>query len=527
MQGLLPSEHENLSLPSSSRSCSRPDTPGLLTSRSGSSHPSSAGSDSTPALSRGDWTCRDEPVDDLIPAYSAADVVRRLRKMYKPYFKNHENPHDEMWGPEADPTVELEFPNDNATERYILLAPKDKDHYNPIMCLESSLYTIVQFYLTEKQRSFFGPIPTAILCDADTPPDSPPTPDDEPFTKSRSRSLKSKPNEPDEGYRLLIEKLKEAKRSPPKLNYLRTLQRAINTFDGPLFLHTLGVINSYLRFLKYPPLPSGVLQTKLSTNYLKKAVRGFPSDALPKDLLMRVLEENYQRSVGPNVPALRKYEAFSSKVYGELMPSLAYDIIADAGLTEDSVFVDLGSGVANVVVQASLQTGCYSFGVEIMKTAAEVGEASVKNFEKRCRMWGLNVGKMETEHNDMMQSSRLDELIPKADLLLVDNKVFKESLNEALRPKFLDLKEGAIVVSLAPFVSNGGGRVTERNLDDISAILDVTEKQYHSGSVSWGNGGGTYYVHRIDRAGYAKNREQYERLRDSSTPTTRATRSRR
>jgi hypothetical protein len=38
------------------------------------------------------------------------------------------------------------------------------------------------------------------------------------------------------------------------------------------------------------------------------------------------------------------------------------------------------------------------------------------------------------------------------------------SVNEALRPKFLDLKEGAIVISLAPFVSSLNARVTERNV---------------------------------------------------------------
>lgn len=28
--------------------------------------------------------------------------------------------------------------------RFVLLAPKDKDHYNPIMDLEKSLYTIIE-----------------------------------------------------------------------------------------------------------------------------------------------------------------------------------------------------------------------------------------------------------------------------------------------------------------------------------------------------------------------------------------------
>jgi len=92
----------------------------------------------------------------------------------------------------------------------------------------------------------------------------------------------------------------------------------------------------------------------------------------------------------------------------------------------------------------------------------------------------------------------------------VDNKVFEESLNEALRPKFLDLKEGAIVISLKPFVSSINARLTKRNVDDISAIFDVTERPYHSGSVSWGNSGGTYYLHRVDREGYAKIKERFE-----------------
>jgi hypothetical protein len=40
------------------------------------------------------------------------------------------------------------------------------------------------------------------------------------------------------------------------------------------------------------------------------------------------------------------------------------------------------------------------------------------------------------------------------------------AVNEALRPRFLDLKEGAIVVSLKPFVSSLNARVTERNVSE-------------------------------------------------------------
>lgn len=44
------------------------------------------------------------------------------------------------------------------------------------------------------------------------------------------------------------------------------------------------------------------------------------------------------------------------------------------------------------------------------------------------------------------------------------NLTWRSTVNEAIRPKFLDLKEGAIVVSLKPFVSSLNARVTERNV---------------------------------------------------------------
>jgi hypothetical protein len=56
-------------------------------------------------------------------------------------------------------------------------------------------------------------------------------------------------------------------------------------------------------------------------------------------------------------------------------------------------------------------------------------------------------------------SSRVSEF-----LLFVCIRIDHITVNEALRPRFLDLKEGAIVVSLKPFVSSLNARVTERNV---------------------------------------------------------------
>lgn len=156
-------------------------------------------------------------------------------------------------------------------------------------------------------------------------------------------------------------------------------------------------------------------------------VESWTGNPLPDRVLMRIVDENYQRTVGPNIRSLRRYEAFSSTVYGELMPPFIHDIVQSTGLNQDSLFLDLGSGVANVVVQASLQSGCTSYGIELMPHPAQVAKGVVEQIMIRCRMWGINIGEVELEEGNMLESRRLDELISKADVVLVDNKVFEES----------------------------------------------------------------------------------------------------
>ncbi|KAF4605662.1 Nucleosomal histone H3-Lys79 methylase [Pleurotus pulmonarius] len=430
------------------------------------------------------------------PAFwSSEAVVKRLMRTYVSYFRNPQDPNDHSFEPHPTdyPYAELEYPNSGAVERYILLQPKDKDHYNPILCLERTLTTIIECYLTPAQQALFGTMHNDALIETTSPPSSP---------------ISSPPNNP--SLPLPSESETHPPTSPPKpTNLLRTLHRAIHLRDGPLFLQTLSSINDLLRKLKYPEPPSDPLLA-VTQNTLMANARGWTK--LPKKVLMRLIEENYQRSVGPHVQSLKNYEAFSSTVYGELMPSLVYDIVQSTGLTEDSIFVDMGSGVGNVVVQASLQAGCKSFGVELMPAPAKIAEKQWEQFKIRCRMWGLRAGDVELEKEDMLKSKKLVEYLSKADVVLVDNKVFDEALNEKLRPMFLDLKDGAIVVSLKPF-SPVNARVTERNVDDMTGIFEVTERPYHSGSVSWGPSGGVYYIHRVDRAGYAKVKERFENSR--------------
>jgi H3 lysine-79-specific histone-lysine N-methyltransferase len=185
-------------------------------------------------------------------------------------------------------------------------------------------------------------------------------------------------------------------------------------------------VNHLLHSFKLPPMPDDMFSPR-PANMLKQMVTSWTEKGIPKKVLLRIIEENYQRSVGPNVPKLKRYEAFSSTVYGELMPSLVYEMVQITKLNENSLFLDLGSGVGNVVVQASLQTGCTSYGIELLPEPAAVARNMLEHLKVRCNMWGLRFGNVELEEGNMLESRRVDELIPKADVVLVDNKVFEES----------------------------------------------------------------------------------------------------
>lgn len=74
----------------------------------------------------------------------------------------------------------------------------------------------------------------------------------------------------------------------------------------------------------------------------------------------------------------------------QLMPRFMSQIVHDTHLTPSSTFVDLGSGVANCVLQTALQAGCRSLGVELLPVPAHCARLQVAEVKKRWAMWGLN-----------------------------------------------------------------------------------------------------------------------------------------
>lgn len=213
--------------------------------------------------------------------------------------------------------------------------------------------------------------------------------------------------------------------------------------------------------------------------------------AIPLSLVKRITAQSYNRIVSPQAHRLRKVKG-KETTYGELLTPFVHKIFAQTGLNSSHIFVDLGSGVGNVVLQAALQTGAESWGIEMMPLAASLGSKQASELQARARLWNISLGDIHLLAGDFLDTPEIDAVLQRADVVLVNNKVFGETLNNALLQKFLDLKDGCKVVSLESF--GGGAKQGVRHEQAIAGLFD--EERFESGtaSVSWVGESVEYFI---------------------------------
>ncbi|KAI8333108.1 histone methylation protein DOT1-domain-containing protein [Chlamydoabsidia padenii] len=219
------------------------------------------------------------------------------------------------------------------------------------------------------------------------------------------------------------------------------------------------------------------------------------------DLTCHILYQVYSRTVAHQADELNNYQAFSNYVYGEINASLVNEFITKTNITSKSVFMDLGCGIGNVVLQVAAQTGCESYGIEIMETPCKMAKRQLKEYATRMKAWCLPTGKVHFRHGDFLDTAANDmyTTLKRADVLLVNNYAFDATTNHSLAQMFLDLKEGTKIISLKSFVPKHH-KINQRTLDMPESILKVDEFEYYSEAVSWTNNSGRYYLSTVDRS---------------------------
>ncbi|NXF72318.1 DOT1L protein, partial [Sclerurus mexicanus] len=252
-------------------------------------------------------------------------------------------------------------------------------------------------------------------------------------------------------------------------------------------------------------------------------------------LLRHILQQVYNHSV-TDPEKLNNYEPFSPEVYGETSFDLVAQMIDEIKMTEDDLFVDLGSGVGQVVLQVAAATNCkHHYGVEKADIPAKYAETMDREFRKWMKWYGKKHAEYTLERGDFL-SEEWRERIANTSVIFVNNFAFGPEVDHQLKERFANMNEGGRIVSSKPFAPLNF-RINSRNLSDIGTIMRVVELSPLKGSVSWTGKPVSYYLHTIDRTileNYfsslknpklreeqeaARRRQQRENKSNTTTPT--------
>ncbi|XP_031616788.1 histone-lysine N-methyltransferase, H3 lysine-79 specific-like [Contarinia nasturtii] len=221
------------------------------------------------------------------------------------------------------------------------------------------------------------------------------------------------------------------------------------------------------------------------------------NDFASRDLLRYILQLVYYTAV-PEPNKLNKYESFSPGVYGETSFEVVCQMIDLIEASPEDVFIDLGSGVGQVVLQMSAALPLKScLGIERADVPSKYAVEMDFTFRRWMRWFGKKLNDFQLIKGDFLADEHRDK-ITTATIVFVNNFAFGAKVDHDLKERFGDLSDGTKIFSSKNFCKLNF-RLNERNLSDIGAIMNVKKLPSLRESVSWTDKPVSYYLHIIDR----------------------------
>ncbi len=186
-------------------------------------------------------------------------------------------------------------------------------------------------------------------------------------------------------------------------------------------------------------------------------------DRVSRPHLKHILTKCYNKSVAdPN--KLNHYEAFTPEVYGETSFELICQILDRlTPICVENRFVDLGSGVGQVVLQVAALTNCQiSLGIEKAPIPAQYARDMERWFRFWMRFYGKTYSDFKLVHGDFLDAAHRPEILQNT-IVFVNNFAFGPEVDQNLKDIFADLPDGARIFSSKSFCALNF-RITARNL---------------------------------------------------------------
>lgn len=179
-------------------------------------------------------------------------------------------------------------------------------------------------------------------------------------------------------------------------------------------------------------------------------------------LLKHILQQAYNQAV-VDPDRLNQYEPFSPEVYGETSFEFIAQMVEKVVSHPEDVFIDLGSGVGQVILQvAASTTAKLCVGIEKAEVPAAYAQAMSDAFKFWMGWYGKSYSDYRLLKGDFF-ADKYRETINNASFIFVNNFAFGPHVDHMLKLRFADLKDGARVVSSKAFCPLNF-RITDRTL---------------------------------------------------------------
>ncbi|EDQ85503.1 uncharacterized protein MONBRDRAFT_34214 [Monosiga brevicollis MX1] len=200
----------------------------------------------------------------------------------------------------------------------------------------------------------------------------------------------------------------------------------------------------------------------------------------PTDLCEHIMNMTYSRAV-TDPALLNRYKGWTAEVYGEFTSKMISDVIANSNVQPDDTFVDLGSGVGQVVLQVALEGRARtSFGIEKQDIPAEYAKCGAYELVK-----------------DNFLQPQYAERITNTSVVFLNNFAFGTKVNQQLCRMFENCQAGTRLISSIS-LRKSDFTITARTLNDLGCILTMRKLCYRGQGVSWTARPFSYYVQTVN-----------------------------
>ncbi|CCD69916.1 Histone-lysine N-methyltransferase, H3 lysine-79 specific [Caenorhabditis elegans] len=209
------------------------------------------------------------------------------------------------------------------------------------------------------------------------------------------------------------------------------------------------------------------------------------------------------------------YKSFTSETYGETNPEQLISIIDELNIGPQDVFVDLGSGIGQLVCLTAAYAKCKkSVGIELSQVPSNFAQDLAGYFKKFMSHFGKNHGKFEHIQGDFLNPKFKQLICEEATVIFINNFAFDAALMLRINTELLqDLKHGTRIVTTKELGTNKK-EITFRSTSDINAISHTTELKTTESAVSWTSSHVKFWLTTIDHTKLIKYYEDQRRRQE-------------